>query len=64
MRKSYNKPDKIALEKIIKEMGCREKQCEYFIKESEKWAWTFCKALFSEKHCEYKDGDEYIKYDN
>ncbi len=61
MNKRDNKPDKSKLEKTIKKMGCREKECEYF---NEGGAWTFCKALFSEKSCTYKDGDEYISYDN
>ena len=46
-------------EDAIKEFGCREKNCEYFIEDG---VWTFCKALFSEKSCMYKKGDEYIEY--
>ncbi len=47
-------------EDAIKEFGCREKNCEYFIEDG---VWTFCKALFTEKSCTYKEGDKYIEYE-
>ena len=46
-------------EDAIKEYGCREKNCEYFAEDGE---WGFCKALFTEKSCTYKEGDENIEY--
>ena len=47
-------------EDAIKKFGCREKNCEYFIEDG---VWTFCKAIFTEKSCTYKEGDKYIRYE-
>ena len=50
----------ISLEDTIKKLGCRKKKCEYF---DEDGPYTFCKAIFTEKSCMYKEGEEYLKYD-